>query len=913
MTFLLFLALIIVATVAGMQISALDKRVRALTERVEQLAWLLANARPGGQAKAETAMPTWPEATPASGAKDSGATDSGASEAAPWDVDVLVTAARVTAVTTATGEPAPVPAAVAELAPTARMSWPEADPPTDDQTDPDPDARPGAFGLDFEDLFGRRLAIWAGGGILALAGFFIVKYAIDLGLVSPHVRVTLGLLFGLTLIAGAELALRFADRVRDPRVAQALSGAGIATLYACILMAHQLYGLIPALPAFVGMALVTGGALFAARRFGPPSALLGLIGGFATPVLVGDADGNTTLLTLYLCLLVAGLTAVSRKEQWPWLTLGTLIGGFGWGLVLILAGMLDTSASVAFALLLLILGVATPLFSAPLPGQKGPVLQAAGAIAAALQATALVVTGGFSLLHWSIYGLIGAALVWLAWRDRSLRRLPAVALLAGLISLLLWLDADAGRMIGVLTGMAVIFGVPAALALWRPGGGLLQAGQLVALLGLGWLAISIHSLADLPIVGGTGWLAFLFGLIAAGLAALGWRCPDRLQDGRFALMVTTAAGLLALSALSLLGPYWPAWFALITVGLMAVLALSGDRRLSPAIIVGVVLTSLNLILPPLDPSTFFDQWGTGRGTLGNALTSLMVQPVLVGQVAPLSKVFQWLGLPAALLLASLAAWHARLPRPLVRFVASAGAIMAVATVYTLIKHGFGIDSQHAFVARGFLERLVIDQLLFATGALLLWRGQRIAGWVFTGAATVRVLLFGLVLFNPAWTSQAVGAAPVFNLLTPTFLLPLVWLGLLARSEATGSARGRGLAVIQIVLLVAFAMLSVRQVFQGSLMAVGTITEPESIAYSLAAIVTALAMLGWGMHRHDRIWRVASLVLMLLAIGKAFVFDTAGLEGLLRIASFVVLGFSLIGIGWLYSRVLQKDKGSATAE
>jgi uncharacterized membrane protein len=38
------------------------------------------------------------------------------------------------------------------------------------------------FTLDFEELFGRRLPIWAGGITLAIAGVLIVKYAVDIGL-----------------------------------------------------------------------------------------------------------------------------------------------------------------------------------------------------------------------------------------------------------------------------------------------------------------------------------------------------------------------------------------------------------------------------------------------------------------------------------------------------------------------------------------------------------------------------------------------------------------------------------------------------------------------------------------------------------------------------------------------------------
>jgi uncharacterized membrane protein len=80
---------------------------------------------------------------------------------------------------------------------------------------------------------------------------------------------------------------------------------------------------------------------------------------------------------------------------------------------------------------------------------------------------------------------------------------------------------------------------------------------------------------------------------------------------------------------------------------------------------------------------------------------------------------------------------------------------------------------------------------------------------------------------------------------------------------------------------------------------------ENILRSLLLLVLAIGFLLWGIRqaRHD--WRIASLVLMLGAVGKVFLFDASGLEGLLRIGSFVALGFSLIGIGWLYSRQLAK--------
>jgi uncharacterized membrane protein len=76
---------------------------------------------------------------------------------------------------------------------------------------------------------------------------------------------------------------------------------------------------------------------------------------------------------------------------------------------------------------------------------------------------------------------------------------------------------------------------------------------------------------------------------------------------------------------------------------------------------------------------------------------------------------------------------------------------------------------------------------------------------------------------------------------------------------------------------------------------------------MLAIALAIGFLLWGIARGERDWRLASLVLMLAAVGKVFLFDASGLEGVTRIASFVALGLSLIGIGWIYARHLGLDQ------
>jgi uncharacterized membrane protein len=100
--------------------------------------------------------------------------------------------------------------------------------------------------------------------------------------------------------------------------------------------------------------------------------------------------------------------------------------------------------------------------------------------------------------------------------------------------------------------------------------------------------------------------------------------------------------------------------------------------------------------------------------------------------------------------------------------------------------------------------------------------------------------------------------------------------------------------------------TLRQAFHGTLLTAPGLPPVEDILRSLLGIALAVGYLLWGIGTKRRSWRIASLVLMLVAVAKVFLLDASGLEGLLRIASFIALGFSLIGIGWLYSRQLKRE-------
>src|SRR5688500_6788229 len=185
--------------------------------------------------------------------------------------------------------------------------------------------------FDFEEIFGRLLPIWGGGIALAIAGFFLVRWSIEMGLLNQAVRVALGFAFGTLLLGAAELAYRFEHRISDERVRQALAGAGLATLYASFYLAGTHYGLIGPAVAFAGLAGVTALAIGLSFRFGLPSAVLGLVGGFAAPALAGSPDPNLPMLATYLALVTGGLTVTGRRQQRPWPGLAAVVGGLGWG------------------------------------------------------------------------------------------------------------------------------------------------------------------------------------------------------------------------------------------------------------------------------------------------------------------------------------------------------------------------------------------------------------------------------------------------------------------------------------------------------------------------------------------------------------------------------------------------------
>lgn len=772
------------------------------------------------------------------------------------------------------------------------------EPPSPAPTDK-PKSQPRTIG--FEELFGSKLPIWAGGITLAVAGLFIVKYSIDAGLLSPAVRVVLGLLFSVTLVAGAEFSRRWTQTAIDPRIAQALAGAGVATAYASILIATNIYGLISPLAGFIGLAVTTAAALALALRFGPPAAVLGLVGGLAAPALVGESTGNIAPLTAYLALVIGGLAGVGRKQRWMWLTASALVGGFGWGLVLIAFETLDTRNVAALASYTLLIALAVPMLLGGVAHER--LLKAGAGIMGAVQIALIVKQGGYGPLEWGFYGLLSLGAIILARMDRKLSLLPPVALGIGLVTMLFWSQPGATMLAMVAGGFVLLFAGPALFDIWSSRGSLRDPIQATVALGGTLIASAIIAPSELLTSRQWSLLALAAALPLAIAAVVGSRLTLPHRDPRFLILGIGAAALASIAIPDLL--YIPTVPTLPTAYALGVALLAELWRRRPDLdyrgAIGVLIFGGVCAF-----AESFARW------LGASLFTLSGEPLLVSGLPTPRRALLDLILPGAIL--TLAAWRSRalMPALLSRIAFAATGLLGIAGLFILYKQAFAIGGGADFKNQGMLERVLLDQALFAIGwAALNWRdrmaGLRELGLAVTGIAMARVLLYNALLFNPLWRDQLVGAVPFANLIAPAFLLPLFWLWLAAKAEPELAARFKlAITGIQMALIGLFVAASLRQLFHGSLLAVGGVSQAEDIGRSLAAIALAIGFLRWGIWKRERPWRIASLILMLLAVAKVFVVDTSGLEGLVRIASFVALGFSLIGIGWLYSRHLSSD-------
>ena len=187
----------------------------------------------------------------------------------------------------------------------------------------------------FEAEIGGNWLNKIGAVALVLGMAFFLTYAIENRWIDETGRIIIGLIVGMACLYGGE----YYQKKNFPRYAQGVSGAGIAILYFTIYAAFAFYHLVPRLPAFAFMFVITVAAAAVAVRHNAPSiAALGIIGGFFTPVLIRETAGlpsdTQVQLFAYMAILDLGVLGVTFYKGWRGLNLlslaGTTLVAAGW-------------------------------------------------------------------------------------------------------------------------------------------------------------------------------------------------------------------------------------------------------------------------------------------------------------------------------------------------------------------------------------------------------------------------------------------------------------------------------------------------------------------------------------------------------------------------------------------------------
>jgi uncharacterized membrane protein len=215
-----------------------------------------------------------------------------------------------------TATPASEAAAVPSDPPPAPPEFPPEAPPQ--ETAPRPVLTEGA-----ELQFGQKWLLLAGVAITVLGIGFFLKYAFDQNWVRPAGRIILGYLAAVAFFGVGDF---FRRRSGAAAFGLYLIGGGVATLYLVTYAAFQLYELLSQTVAFGLMVLVTILACLLALVYDTQwLAVLGLIGGFLTPLILSTGQSAQVVLMTYMVLLNGGILSIAAWKRWQILnTLGFL-------------------------------------------------------------------------------------------------------------------------------------------------------------------------------------------------------------------------------------------------------------------------------------------------------------------------------------------------------------------------------------------------------------------------------------------------------------------------------------------------------------------------------------------------------------------------------------------------------------
>jgi uncharacterized membrane protein len=783
----------------------------------------------------------------------------------------------------------------------------------------------------FEERIGTRWAVWTGGLALALGGFFLVRYSIEAGLLGPRVRTFLGGLFALALLGSGEWTRRresIADIEALPiaNIPAILTAAGTAVAFATAYAAHALYDFIAPATAFILLGLVALATLLAALLHGPALAGLGVIGAFATPILVSSREPDYWALYIYLAIVTAAALGLARVRLWRWLAITTIVFALLWTLPCLQCGpsmlgphAFHVIAGFVIAALLVVCGF---MFGPEIEEGRSEPISSISLAAYLSGATLIVLASRHADAALITFAVLAAATLFVAWRAAAATGAVAAAAVLVFVVFAEWavrgnpdvLVVPGGPLPGMggpaMTDQSVTLHLIAAaiFAVGFGGAGFLSQGRSTsAIIPVVWSAAGVFTPLAL-LIALYARIAHLdrsipFAILAIMLAAAFATATEVLarRDRRPGLMISTAVfatGTLGALALALTFALDKGWLT-IALALMSL---------------GASWIALQRPIPFLR-------------TLAAILAAIVVlrvgyEPRIAGDALGSMPILNWLlwgyGVPAASFWIGSRFLRRNADDAALRTVEAAATLFTVLLAFLEIRHAiYDGDVYHpqSSLAEVALEVSVALALAIGLERLRVRSGSMIHNvaavllCVFAGLAGV----FGLLLLgNPMFSTTTIHGAFV-NLLLLAYALPAVLMLLLSYAVAGHRRRAYAntLAAGALIFALAYVTLEIRRLYHGHNLLEGLTIDAEQYTYSIAWLACGVVLFGIGVVGNSERARLASAAVIGLTILKAFVVDMSILTGVYRALSFIGLGLVLVAIGWLYQNILFRRRPPPT--
>jgi uncharacterized membrane protein len=287
---------------------------------------------------------------------------------------------------------------------------------------------------------------------------------------------------------------------------------------------------------------------------------------------------------------------------------------------------------------------------------------------------------------------------------------------------------------------------------------------------------------------------------------------------------------------------------------------------------------------------------------------------IVGDDIGRTPIFNWLlwgyGVPAVSFLVAGKLLRQRADDVPARMADSAAILFIALTAMLQIRHlmndgdiyrpGVGLGELGLQLSIWLAMAVGLEHQRIRSGSII----HNIAAGIFGGLAILGII-FGLGIGeNPLITGAPVGG-PFFNYVLIGYGIPAILTAALARTIRNSRPQPYYIltAILGIALALAYLTLQVRTLFHGPVLSAPFVSDAEHYTYSVVWLAFGVALLLVGIALQSQPARLASAAVVILDTFKVFFIDLRDVEGLYRALSIICLGLVLMGIGWVYQRLL----------